>query len=77
MVPVDEERVEAVFDLVKTSNLPTEVKQGFSQRRLEVLEDFGSSISKIMKAHEAHAKLYKVKATNPAPTGKKRSQDDG
>ena len=76
-MPIDEDRLEAVFDLVKNSNLPTEVKQGFSQRRLEVLEDFGSSINKIMKAHEAHAKLYKVKTANAAPSGKKRSQDEG
>ena len=69
--------MEAVFDLVKNSNLPTEVKQGFSQRRLEMLEDFSSSIAKIMKAHEAHAKLYKVKTVAPAPSGKKRAQDEG
>lgn len=76
-LPIDEDRVEAVFDLVKNSNLPTEVKQGFSQRRLEVLEDFSSSIAKIMKAHEAHAKLYKVKTVTPTPSGKKRTQDEG
>jgi hypothetical protein len=67
--------VDEIFDLVKNSALPEEVKEGFSQRRLEFLEDFSSNIVKITKAHEAHNKLYKSK-TNQT-TGKKRSSDEG
>ncbi|XP_074632346.1 pre-mRNA-processing factor 39-like isoform X2 [Acropora palmata] len=73
--PVSEERVEEVFDLVKDSELDTEVKQGFSQRRVEFLEDFSGNIAKIMAAQENHTKLYKGKSALVPLAGRKRSQD--
>ena len=73
--PVSEEKVEEVFDLVKNSELDTEVKQGFSQRQIEFLEDFSADITKIMAAQENHAKLYKGKSALIPLSGRKRSQD--
>ena len=75
MPETSEEKVEEIFDLVKNSELSEDIKEGFSQRRLEFLEDFSSDIMKITKAQEAHNKLYKSK-TNQA-TGRKRPSDDG
>ena len=73
--PVSEEKVEEVFDLVKDSELDTEVKQSFSQRRVEFLEDFSASIAKIMAAQENHARLYKGKSALIPLSGRKRSQE--
>lgn len=73
--PVSEERVEEVFDLVRDSELDTEVKQGFSQRRVEFLEDFSGNIAQIMAAQENHTKLYKGKSALVPLAGRKRSQD--
>jgi hypothetical protein len=75
--PVSEEKVEEVFDLIKNTDLETDLKQEFSQRRLEFLEDFSSSIAKIMKANEAHSKLYKSKSgsLNGSTTSKKRPSE--
>ena len=76
--PVNEEKVEEVFDLVKDSELDTETKQGFSQRRIEFLEDFSADISKIMAAQENHAKLYKGKSALIPLSGRKRlTEGDG
>lgn len=78
--PVDEEKVEEVFNFVKDSeDLSSDIKQGFSQRRLEFLEDYSISVDKIMKAYESHQKLFKVKPA-VAVAGKKRgseSETDG
>ena len=63
--------------MVKNSSLSEDVKEGFSQRRLEFLEDFSASIVKITKAHEAHNKLYKPKVGVLSTVGRKRSQEDG
>lgn len=73
--PVSEEKVEEVFDLVKNSELDTEVKQGFSQRQIEFLEDFSADINKIMVAQENHSKLYKGKSALIPLSGRKRSQE--
>lgn len=75
--PVSEERVEEVFDLVTTSELSEDVKQSFSQRRLDFLEDFSYNITKIMKANEAHCKLYKSKQSmsNGSSLTKKREAE--
>lgn len=67
--------MEELFELVKDSELDTEVKQGFSQRRVEFLEDFSGSIAKIMAAQENHTKLYKGKSALVSLAGRKRSQD--
>ena len=75
MPETNEDKVDEVFELVKNSSLSEEIKESFSQRRLEFLEDFSSNIVKITKAQEAHNKLYKSK-TNQA-TGKKRPSDEG
>lgn len=69
--------MEDLFDMVKNSGLSEDVKEGFSQRRLEFLEDFSASIVKITKAHEAHNKLHKPKVGVLSTVGRKRSQDDG
>lgn len=73
--PLKEEKVLEVFDLVRDSELNTEVKQGFSQRQVEFLEDFSADITKIMAAQENHARLYKGKSSLIPLTGSKRSQE--
>ena len=73
--PANEEKIEEVFDLVKDSELDLETKQGFSQRRVEFLEDFSSDISKIMASQENHAKLYKGKSALISLSSRKRSQE--
>lgn len=73
--PVREEKVLELFDLVRDSELDTEVKQGFSQRRVEFLEDFSADVTKIMAAQENHAKLYKGKSALIPLSGTKRSQE--
>ena len=75
MSDINEDKVDEIFDLVKNSSLSEETKEGFSQRRLEFLEDFSSNIVKITKAQEAHNKLYKSKINQV--TGKKRPSDEG
>lgn len=44
--PPNETEVEAIFAMVQRSNLPEEVKQSFTLRRAQFLEEFGSSITK-------------------------------
>lgn len=44
--PVQEAAVEDIFGLVEASALPEDVKQSFTLRRLQFLEEFGSSITK-------------------------------
>ena len=44
--PLIEADVEGVFELVRGSRLSEDVKQAFALRRLQFLEEFGSSISK-------------------------------
>lgn len=73
--PLKEEKVLEVFDLVRDSELNTEVKQGFSQRQVEFLEDFSADITIIMAAQENHARLYKGKSSLIPLTGSKRSQE--
>lgn len=73
--PVNEEKIEEVFDLVKDSELDLETKQGFSQRRVEFLEDFSSDISKITAAQENHSKLFKGKSALISLSSRKRSQE--
>ncbi|ETE60031.1 Pre-mRNA-processing factor 39 [Ophiophagus hannah] len=45
------------FDRALTSGLPLETKIIFSQRRVEFLEDFGSSINSLLMCYEEHQKL--------------------
>ena len=73
---VDEDLVEQVFDLVESSGLPTDVKQSFSQRRQEFLEDFCSDVKKIRQAQEAHARVYKVKTGGVFVGGKRRLTEE-
>lgn len=75
MYPVSEEKMEEVFRLVEDSELDTEIKQGFSQRKVEFLEDFSGDVAKIMAAQENHAKVYKGKSVLVPLTGRKRSQE--
>ena len=44
--PPDEEVVEAVFVMVRESELTEDVKQSFALRRVQFLEEFGPSITK-------------------------------
>ena len=72
MEEIEESKVEELFELVQDSeDLSQEFKQGFSQRRLEIMEDFGKDIKKIMKIFETHQKQFKIKAQTVA--AKKRS----
>lgn len=75
MYPVSEEKMEEVFRLVEDSELDTEIKQGFSQRKVEFLEDFSGDVAKIIAAQENHAKVYKGKSVLVPLTGRKRSQE--
>ncbi|XP_028396326.1 pre-mRNA-processing factor 39-like isoform X2 [Dendronephthya gigantea] len=72
MQETNEEQVDKVFELVKDSSLPEDVKESFSQRHLEFLEDFSSNIVRITKAREMHGKLYKTKTSQ----GKKRANEE-
>ncbi|XP_067328693.1 pre-mRNA-processing factor 39-like [Anolis sagrei] len=45
------------FDRALTSGLPLETKIIFSQRRVEFLEDFGSSIHSLLVSYDEHQKL--------------------
>ncbi|KAJ7307495.1 hypothetical protein JRQ81_009517 [Phrynocephalus forsythii] len=45
------------FDRALTSGLPLETKIIFSQRRVEFLEDFGSSINSLLTSYDEHQKL--------------------
>ncbi|XP_046847919.1 pre-mRNA-processing factor 39-like isoform X2 [Xenia sp. Carnegie-2017] len=75
MPKMNEDEIDKIFELVKSSSLTDDVKESFSQRRLEFLEDHSNSIVKIMKAQEAHEKLYKN--TSQSLTGRKRASDNG
>ena len=44
--PPCEAAAEGVFELVRNSELPEESKQAFALRRLQFLEEFGSSLEK-------------------------------
>ncbi|XP_064407804.1 pre-mRNA-processing factor 39 isoform X2 [Latimeria chalumnae] len=59
------------IERVLQSNLPTEIKIIFSQRRVEFLEDFGSSIQNLLTAYDEHQKLLKQVST------KKRAAENG
>eukprot|EP00117_Sycon_ciliatum_P029205 scpid36569/ scgid2453/ Pre-mRNA-processing factor 39; PRP39 homolog len=57
---VDEARVEVVFTAAQNSTLLSQnAKQGFAQRRLQFLEEFGTSPTVLMDAYESYQKLYK------------------
>ncbi|KAM8793749.1 pre-mRNA-processing factor 39-like [Eudromia elegans] len=59
------------FERALRSGLPAEAKLLFSQRRLEFLEDFGSSIRSLLAAYEEHQKFLKQHA------GRKRPPENG
>uniref|UniRef100_A0A8U7N9S2 Pre-mRNA-processing factor 39 n=2 Tax=Corvus moneduloides TaxID=1196302 RepID=A0A8U7N9S2_CORMO len=50
------------FERALRSPLPDEAKLVFSQRRVEFLEDFGSSIHSLLKAYDEHQKILKAHA---------------
>ncbi|XP_069501062.1 uncharacterized protein [Ambystoma mexicanum] len=50
------------IERVLRSNLPADTKIVFSQRRVEFLEDFGSSINGLLTAYDEHQKLLKLQA---------------
>ncbi|XP_065061641.1 pre-mRNA-processing factor 39-like [Rhopilema esculentum] len=59
---IAEDRLQELCDLVEgRSELSMEFKQGFLQRRLEILEDFGTSIDSIVKAYDTYQKQFKIK----------------
>lgn len=49
----------SLFDRCLRSDSELEQRVAFSQRRLEFLEDCGSSVSKLLDAYEEHQKLLK------------------
>ena len=71
---IDEKKLETLCSLVEScEELSMEFKQGFFQRKLEVLEDFGSSVHNIVKAYETYQQTYKIKPG--VFLGKKRTFD--
>lgn len=72
---VDEKKLETLCSLVENcEELSMEFKQGFFQRKLEILEDFGSSVHNIVKAYETYQQTYKIKPG--VFLGKKRTLDN-
>jgi len=61
--PPDEEAVEAVFAMVRESELTEDVKQSFALRRVQFLEEFGPSIAKLLEAQEECQKLKRLAAS--------------
>ncbi|XP_062368011.1 pre-mRNA-processing factor 39-like [Cinclus cinclus] len=59
------------FERALSSPLPDEAKLLFSQRRVEFLEDFGSSIHSLLKAYDEHQKILKAHAA------RKRAPENG
>ncbi|XP_067170871.1 pre-mRNA-processing factor 39-like [Apteryx mantelli] len=59
------------FERALSSGLPDETKIVFSQRRVEFLEDFGSSIHSLLTAYDEHQKFLKHHAT------RKRAPENG
>ncbi|XP_062456799.1 uncharacterized protein LOC134154132 isoform X3 [Rhea pennata] len=59
------------FERALSSGLPDETKIVFSQRRVEFLEDFGSSIHSLLTAYDEHQKFLKHHAT------RKRALENG
>ncbi|NWU29693.1 PRP39 factor, partial [Dyaphorophyia castanea] len=59
------------FERALRSPLPDEAKLVFSQRRVEFLEDFGSSIHSLLKAYDEHQKILKAHAA------RKRAPENG
>ncbi|KAM6100893.1 LOW QUALITY PROTEIN: pre-mRNA-processing factor 39-like [Pterocles gutturalis] len=59
------------FERALRSPLPDEAKVVFSQRRVEFLEDFGSSIHSLLTAYDEHQKILKLHAA------RKRAPENG
>lgn len=59
---LNEENLEELCQTVDAcETLQADFKQGFFQRKLEILEDFGSNVHKIVKEYETYQKKFKVK----------------
>lgn len=73
------------FERALRSPLPDEAKVVFSQRRVEFLEDFGSSIHSLLTAYDEHQKILKQHAArkrapengSEEPEDKRLRPDDG
>ncbi|XP_072887363.1 pre-mRNA-processing factor 39-like [Hemitrygon akajei] len=70
-VRANESNILGCFDQVLAGSLPLEIKIVFSQRRVEFLEDFGSSVRSLLQAYDEHQKLLKQNAS------KKRAAENG
>ncbi|XP_032533448.1 pre-mRNA-processing factor 39-like [Chiroxiphia lanceolata] len=55
------------FERALRSPLSDDAKLLFSQRRVEFLEDFGSSIHSLLKAYDEHQKILKAHAARKRP----------
>lgn len=55
----EEEIVKIIDDVLEKDSIDAEHKVAFAQRKLEFLEDFGSDISLVQKAHEEYQKVCK------------------
>ena len=71
---IDEEELEKLCNIVENcEELPMDFKQGFFQRKLEVLEDFGSNVHSIVKGYETYQQTYRIRPG--VFLGKKRTYD--
>eukprot|EP00794_Sanderia_malayensis_P020193 gene20193-22169_t len=69
---LNEERLEQLCQLVHDcEELSADFKQGFFQRKLEILEDFGTDVGSVVESYETYQKQYNVKAI--AVASKKRT----
>ncbi|XP_013388551.1 pre-mRNA-processing factor 39 [Lingula anatina] len=57
--PLVEDGILGILNNVLSTEMTIEEKLKFSQRKLEFLEDFGSSIEKLVEAYDDHQKLLK------------------
>jgi len=59
-LPMDVEEIEKFLDeTIAQKELKASHRQLFSQRKLEILEDFGTNMKRIQSAHKAHDELVK------------------
>ncbi|XP_065919620.1 pre-mRNA-processing factor 39-like isoform X2 [Dysidea avara] len=61
--------VEKVFSLVEKSALSEEAKQGFARRRLQLMEEYSPSLTKLREAYDSYSQVHNKQVS------KKRSGD--
>ncbi|KAL0269665.1 UNVERIFIED_CONTAM: hypothetical protein PYX00_007316 [Menopon gallinae] len=68
--PIDEDNIISILDQFLTKDGDAEQKMLFAKRKVEFLEDFGSDITRVQKAHDEYEKYLKQ-----AKEKKKKSGD--